>query len=135
MANKTATIRVTQTYIGPSNETVNPPSLATAAPYMAQSVGTIDVPDQEAGSTAHSIPVGSIGTEVTAFVIKNRTGQDLTLKINGSLALNTLPDGTVLAYAQPAGGATTKITALSLTTTGTQDGAGTIEYRLFGDPT
>ena len=106
-----------------------------APPYRALSDGIIDVPDTTASATAYSIPFGGIGTGATLLHVKNKTGQDMIVKINGSLALFNLPTNGEVTISAAALPASTPLTALSLTTTATQSGDGTIEYLVAGDPT
>ena len=60
----------------------------------------------------------------------------LLLKINGAAAASqSIPTGGSFCWANPAVAGSTPITAMSLTTTAIQSGAGRIVYHLFGDPT
>jgi len=126
MANSTASVKV--------NITAGSRSVAvTIAPtYNGLADGVIDVPDTTVSTTAYSIPFGSIAS-ATAVWVQNKTGQPMSLKLNGSAALNNLPDGAGLLIAAAAL-ATGPLTAVSLTTTATQSGAGTIEFLVLGDP-
>lgn len=108
---------------------------STVAPlYNAVSDGTLDVPDATAGATAFAIPFGGVGVGATFVWVKNRSGQDMIVKINGSLALFNLPDGGEISISAANMPTSTKLTALSLTTTATVTPAGTIEYFVGGDP-
>ena len=65
-----------------------------------------------------------------------QTGQDLALKINGAAAASQrIPNNGVFMWANPTVAGGTPITAVSLTTTAIQSGAGYINYWVFGDPT
>lgn len=108
---------------------------STVAPtYNAVSDGTIDVPDSTAGATAFTIPFGAVGVGATFVWVKNKSGQDMSVKINGSLALFNLPNGGELSISSAALPAATPLTALSLTTTATVTPAGSIDYLVGGDP-
>lgn len=108
---------------------------STVAPtYNAVSDGTIDVPDSTAGAVAFSIPFGAVGVGASFVWCKNKSGQDMIVKINGSLALFDLPDGGEISISSAALPASTKLTALSLTTTATVTPAGSIEFLVGGDP-
>ena len=108
---------------------------STVAPtYNAVSDGTVDVPDATTSATALAIPFGAVGVGASFVWCKNRSGQDLIVKINGSLALFNLPDGGEISISSATLPAATKLTALSLTTTATVTPAGTIDYFVGGDP-
>ena len=78
----------------------------------------------------------AIAVDATCGVIENLTGQPLLLKINGAAAASqSIPTGGSFCWANPAVAGSTPITAMSLTTTAIQSGAGRIVYHLFGDPT
>lgn len=133
MSNSTGSIKLTMTLPGPGGASVAL-SASLLPAFQSMSVGQIDVPDAEASATAHAIPFGSIA-KATACLVRNKTGQRCTVKINGSAGLNDLGDGGWLLISQnelPGGG---DLTALSLTTTDIQSGAGLIEFWVVGDPT
>lgn len=134
MANSNASVTLVLSYPNPGGGAALSRSFQLSCPFQGDSMGTIDVPDATAGSTAFSISFGSIA-KATLVIVKNRTGQDMTLKINGSAALQNLPANEVVMFAAPALGASADLTAVSLTTTGSQSGAGYIDYFVFGDPT
>jgi hypothetical protein len=136
MSNKLASLTCSLVYTGPNGEIVKPPDVAISAPYQAESVGIVDVPDATTTATVFTIPFGPIGTECTLAVVDNNTGQDLSVKLNGAgTASHRIPAGGRFVHAAPAAGsAGTPLTSMTLTTTGTQAGAGSIAYRLFGDP-
>ena len=136
MPNLTANLQLNLQYTGPDSDTVSMPTLYTSAPYQAQTHGTIDVPDATASATVYAVPFGAIAVDATCGVIENLTGQPLLLKINGAAAASqSIPTGGSFCWANPAVAGSTPITAMSLTTTAIQSGAGRIVYHLFGDPT
>ncbi len=135
MANSIASLKLVLSYPGPGGGTVAPPSMTVLAPFQASSAGEIDVPDAATSATAFSIPFGSVGTRATLVIISNDTGQLMTVKVNGSAALHDLPDGGWFVHGQDATAGSAPLTAVSLTTTATQSGAGKITYFVFGDPT
>lgn len=108
-------------------------SFAISSAFQGQSEGSIDVPGAETGSTVHAIPFGSVA-KATLVIIQNRTDQELTLKVNGSLALQNIPVGAVVMFAAAALGLAADLTAVSLTTTTSETAAGFIDYFVFGDP-
>jgi hypothetical protein len=110
-----------------------PHPLSVVAPYTQSSKGVVAVANGTVTSTAKSIPFGSIATEATAFVLRNRTSQELEVTLNGVDTMWTIAKGAVLAFAQPSSGDGVPITAITLTTTATQSGTGEIDYWVFGD--
>lgn len=136
MPNLTANWQLNLQYTGPDSDTVTMPTLYASSPYQAQTHGTIDVPDGTAMATVYAVPFGAIAVDATCGVIENRTGQDLSLKINGAAAASqTIPTGGSFTWANPGVAGSTPITSMSLTTTAAQTGAGSIIFHLFGDPT
>ena len=133
MANKTCSVKCVLTYVDDDGASKTS-TTSVSAPYQAYAEGTIDVPDTTVGSTAYTIPFGSIA-KATALEVVNKTGQDMTLKIDGSAALIDVPDGGALLIAAAALPAGTALTGASLTTTDVQSGAGQIAFKVFGDPT
>lgn len=134
MSNSSASLKLVLSYGPPGGGTASPPQLSVVAPYKAQSIGIIDVPDGESTATEHDVPFGAVEDEATLVIVKNKTGQDLIVKLNGSLALQHLAPNGVLVHAAPAAAGGSPLTALSLTSTAEQDGDGSIEYFVFGDP-
>lgn len=140
MANQTATVQVSASYYDPDDQRAAIGRSTVECPYTAQAHAAIDVPDTTAGATEYDVDFGSIGTEATLVVIRNLTangvnpGQDLILKINGSAALQRIPAGGFVAFGNPKAAGGSPITAISLTTTATQDGPGKISTHVFGDP-
>lgn len=136
MSNKTAKIKITCSYHGVENEAATLSPVSVTVPYQGQSHGTIDVPDTTAGSTTYDIPFGSIAS-ATGVIVENKTGQDLWLKWNSANIdshKQYLPDGAAVSLAFPAVPGSFPTTAVSVTTTGTQAGAGLVAYHVFGDP-
>lgn len=103
-------------------------------PYQALSDGILDVPDTTASATVYTIPFGGVSVGATLLHIKNKTGQDLIVKLNGSLAIFNLADRGEITVTMAALPVSSKLTAATLTTTATQSGAGQIEYLCAGDP-
>lgn len=130
MANKTATVTSRIEYV--DEDDADQLKLSTATITYGSSIrGELDVPDQTASSEVYDIPLGSIEA-ITCVWVKNKTGQDMTLTVNGQ-ALHDLADqGEVLLSEETVSGS--PIVSVSLTTTGTQDGAGKIPYLVLGDP-
>lgn len=134
MSNSTASFLFNLSYIGPSSEAVTMPQQSVNSLYQAQNEGIIDVPDTTASATSFPVPFGGITTDATGGIIQNRTGQNLTVKINGAAsASHSIPHGGIFCWANPST-ASTPITSLALITTAIQSGSGQIAYRLFGDP-
>ncbi len=131
MANKTATFQVSYTYDDEDDEDLTK-TVSTSVLYTSSARGELDVPNATAGSTAYAIPFGSIAG-ATGVWLKNSTGQDLTLTVN-AVALQLVKTGGSICIADPAQSAA-PITAITLTTTAQQSGAGTIRYLLLGDAT
>lgn len=136
MSNKIGSLKVTASFPGPGGSTVSASESVLAA-FAASSYGQVDVPDQTAGAVAFDIPFGSIAVGASGILVQNNMGQDAILKINGSAALNDIPDGGVVLIAAAGLPASAKLTALSLTTTATVDGsttARTVDFWVLGDP-
>ncbi len=136
MANAIGSVKVTISFPGPGGSTVAGAENILAA-FAGSSYGQVVVPDATAGATAFAIPFGSIATGASAVLIQNKMGQDAILKINGSAALNDIPDDGVVLIGGAGLPAAGKLTALSLTTTATVDGSVTprkIDFWVLGDP-
>ncbi len=134
MADKNAVFGVTCSYTGPGGTAVSAPAQAVTAPYQALSSGTLDIPDATAGATELPIPLGSIGTAVTAIMIRNSSGQELDIEFGGAAAMSfSLPTGGMFLYAVPSEPAETPITAVTVTTSAEQSGDGAVHYWAFGD--
>lgn len=133
MANSLATCKVTLGYSGPGG--TQSVTKTVSAPFQALSEGVIDVPDGTLGAVAFDVPFGSVGTEATGLLIINNSGQDLSLKLNGSAALQHVPSGGMLLIANPVEASSVPLTAASLTTTAAQTGAGSVTFVVLGDPT
>lgn len=134
MSNYGAVQQIDLSYTGLGGTPVVPPTETTNSPYQALSEGFIDVPDATVGSTTYSVPFGGIAVDATYGYIKNMTGQNLDVNVNGGGVTDSIPDGGIRIWAHP-GVTSTPILSYALTTTGVQSGAGRIEYRLMGDPT
>lgn len=128
MSNSTAAVRVT---ITAGSRSV---AEAIAPTYNAISDGIVDVPDATTSATAITIPFGGVGVGASLLWVKNKAGQDMILKVNGSLAVVNLPDGGCFLLTSAALPAATKLTSATLTTTATVTPAGTVEYLVAGDP-
>ncbi len=141
MTNKLATVQVSASYSDPDNQRAAIARVVVDAPYQAQIHQAVDVPDTTAGATEYDLSFGTITEEATMFVVRNLTangedpGQDLILKINASAALQRIPPGGFVAVGNPVVAGATPITAVSVTTTATQNGPGKISWHVFGDPT
>lgn len=131
MSNSIAAVSLQLTYA--LGGTTISKTFALSSPFQAQSEGTIDVPAAEVTSTVHAIPFGSIA-KATLAIIKNRTDQELSLKVNGSAALQNIPIGAVVMFGAEALGIATDLTAISVTSTTSEVAAGYIDYFVFGDP-
>lgn len=137
MSNKTASVRITCSYTGTENESASLPATIVGCAYQAQTHGTVDIPDTTVTDTTYDIPFGTVA-EATMVMVKNGTGQDLWLKWNSANIESHrqfLPNGGVALIAMPALPGDYKTTAVSVTTTATQSGAGVVAYHVFGDPT
>lgn len=139
MTAKLATFKVLLSYTGPDGSIVAPSPIVVAAPYNSETVGTIDVPDATATAHVYTVPFGAIAAEATGCLVVNNTangvnpGVDLGVKINGAAAIShhIAPGGTLL-MTSPEVAASVPLTALTLTTVGTQVGDGSIGFWLFG---
>lgn len=134
MADSLANLKISLSYPGPGGGTVSEPQISINAPFKASAVGSVDVPDSEAASTEHAITFGSVGTGATLAIIKNDTGQELDVKLNGAVSSVGIADGAVAVISQDALPAATPLTALAVVTTAEQSGHGTVGYWVFGDP-
>jgi len=132
MANATAALKVQFSFASPDQSATLAPSFSVSCPFQAQNSGTLDVPDLESSATAHAIPFGSIA-QAALIVVRNRSGQECIVKVNGSLALYNVPDGGLVVLGSATLPASTPLASFSLTTTGAQAGAGYIDYWVFGD--
>ena len=134
MPNSLASFKVTLTY--PSGGgSVSIPAQSLDVPFQGESVNTIDVPALEAMTTSHAVSFGSVAA-ATGVLVKNDTGQDLDVKINGAAAVShSIPDGGVMfigGLTEP----TTPISSMALITTEAQGAtAGQIYTWVFGDMT
>lgn len=97
MSNKTASFKVSLSYPDAGGNTVKAADESIAAPFAAGALlrGGVDVPDAATSATEYAIPFGSIAA-ATGLIIKNDTGQDVHVKLNGqpSSVSGTLVAGT-----------------------------------------
>jgi hypothetical protein len=104
--------------------------------YIAQSVGTIDIPDLTVAATSFPIPVGTVTTDISCLVIRNTNNQDMILHLNGSAGLFRIVPGGEIMIGQPAvvsGGVPTPLVSAAVeTTAASQVGNGTLQYFVFG---
>jgi hypothetical protein len=89
MANKTATLTLNMSYIGPGGGTVTEAAKSALASYQSQISGTLDVPDGAATGATYAIPFGTITTDCTAIVIQNNLSQAVSFRANGLLSTAT----------------------------------------------
>ncbi len=132
MANKTATFSMTIRYTD-EDEVAQLKTDEVACLFTACNRGIVDVPAGTVSTTVFTIPVGSLA-KVTGLRISNLTLQGMTLKINGSAALQRIAAGGTVFLADPSWSAT-PITAVTLTATATETLAASIAYACFGDST
>ena len=83
MADKNAVFGVSLSYTDPGGVAASAPAQSVTVPYQALSSGTLDIPDAAAASTDYLIPLGSIDTAVTGVMIRNSSGQELDVSLNG----------------------------------------------------
>ncbi len=133
MSNLTASLTISCAYKDEegANRTITP--ITEACTYAGQSHGAIDVPDAETSATVHAVSFGSVA-KATCAIILNRTGQALEVTVNGVVATLNLPVGGTFVYGGPSFPAAQPLVSLSLKTTASQAGVGTIAYHIFGDP-
>jgi len=77
MPNSVAAVRVAITAGARSVSKQNAPA------YAALSDGTVDIPDATPAATEFAIPFGAV-TDATMLYVENKSGQDMTPKINGA---------------------------------------------------
>ncbi len=131
-ANLTASLGVTVSYKDEEGASRSLTPISIACLYQAQNHGAIDVPDAETSATAHAVSFGSIA-KASLAVIYNRTGQELEVTVNGVVATTNIPVGGTFVYGGPGHAAAQHLASMSLKTTASQAGAGTIAYHIFGD--
>ncbi len=132
-ANLHATLGVTVRYTNEEGGTSAITPIAIACDYQGQNHGAVDVPDAETSATVHAIPFGAVA-KATLAVVTNRTGQELEVTVNGVAATTNLAIGGTFVYGGASFPAAQALTSLSFKTTGSQSGAGSIGYHVFGDP-
>ncbi len=139
MANKLASVSVSCSYTDQDDQRAAIARANISAPYTAQSHNEIDIPDTE-GAGSFDVDFGSVGTEATFVIVKNLTangvnpGQDIVLSINASAALQRIPPGGMVAFANPVAAGGSPITEMTVTTLATQVGPGSVSTHVFGDP-
>lgn len=110
--------------------------LSVSAPYTAESIGIMDIPDATPSGTEFLIPFGTIG-EATFLAIKNTNNQDMGVRLNTAVGVADeyqLPSGGVLIIDHPALAAGNPLSSAAVVTTvALQSGVGTIQYFVFGD--
>lgn len=132
MANKKVTVKANISYTDADGQTATLPQLTFEPEYQAQMHGALDIPDTTVAGD-FTIPFGTIA-KATCAIIENKTGQNVNVKVNTTaLVYNSLADGKSVCLALPATPGTA-ISAITVTTTTTQDGAGSVAFHLFGDP-
>ncbi|AGP41513.1 hypothetical protein [Sorangium cellulosum] len=108
-------------------------SFRVTAPYTAISAGTLDIPDATASGQAFVIPFGGVNTDARGLVIKNNTGLDIGIRLNGAAAnIYQLAAGGVFMHWAPAAAAAGALTGASVTTTAATTGPGTVDYIVLG---
>lgn len=131
MSNSMAVLRYSVSYTGADGRHTS--TTAVSCPYQAVNTGTVDAPALTAGAHTYAVPFGAVA-EATLVVIKNRTGQDLDVKINGAAAAShSVPANGVLVLGGPTAPTETPIESVDLISTDAQVGAGAIDYHVFGD--
>lgn len=132
-----ATLAATLTYTPPggvANSGVE--ALGLAPTYNVMSAATLDVPAGTLAAVSFSIPLGSIA-KPKMFVLKNKVGQAMRLKLNTVDTTVDIPINGELIFGAPlvlAAPATGFAVQIDLVTTDTQGGtAGYIETFVFGD--
>lgn len=137
MANKTATIKLSGTYLDAFDVSKALGPFAVQVPYQGIQEGGIDVPDlgpTGPSGTVYDVDFGSVA-KATALVIKNETGQELDLQIGPTgPAQFTVPDGGLVAYMANALPSGIALSEAHLTLTDVQSGAGRISTLVVGDP-
>ena len=140
MSNKNVKLTLSLQYSGVDDETVNAPAQVLNCPYAAgaQMVGGIDVTAGTDGSVTpvvFDVPFGGIA-QATLMILENRTSQSMELKVNGQNPVGNhhdIPPGGFFVL----GGSTVAahpLTAVSLTLASLCAGAGSVAFKLFGDP-
>lgn len=131
MANGTVQFAGTFSYGAPGGVAVSE-QVSASAPFNNSSVGIVDVPASAMAAAAFPIPVGDI-TSILAIYVENKTGQDVTLKLNATALTLNIPTGSKLLYFTPAAPAANPWTAITFTLTTGQVADGQIAYRVFGN--
>jgi len=133
MPNSKVTVRAQVSYVDAYGQNQSLPATVLEPEYTAQVHGSLDIPDATAAGD-FVIPFGSVD-KATAVMLKNSTGQAIDISVNaGDVTYTALPDGKAVLLALPCTPGLAPITAVTVTTGATQDGAGTVAYDIWGDP-
>ncbi len=135
MSNLNAALGLSLSYKNEEGTTTTMPAISVTCAYTAQCHGEIDVPIGATGEIP--IPFGSVDTGATCIIVKNKTAQDVELKINGQNVVShhhNLAAGGVFVYGGPTMPDANPILSMSATLAGTQIAAGSISFHIFGDP-
>lgn len=128
----TASLTVSLQYSAPGGNTPVAQFQVTTE-YTASAVGVIDIPDATAAETEFEVPFGSIENAL-AVVIRNTNNQELGIRIGAAEADEfTIAPGAFIVLGQPTEPSSVPLTALAVTTTAEQAGAGGFEYIVLGD--
>lgn len=133
----TATLKINLTHPQPGGGTVSIPQKEVSIPLAAQNAGEIDIPDGTADATQFTIPLGSIGTEITGLLILNNNNVAIGVRLAsavGDADLYSLAPGGLLLHAAPVSDDDNPLVAAAITTTAEQVGLGQVAYWVFGDP-
>lgn len=130
MPNAVLTVGLKYTPPGGAADSATPSVSATSA-YTPQVEGTVDIPDATMAAVVFSVPLGTVDS-CSVLVLKNKTTQDLGIRINGALADQfQVPAGGIFAL----GGAlpsAAPVTQLDVVTTALQTGVGQVDFYAFG---
>lgn len=109
-------------------------SVSNSAPYNAMEAGTQDIPATTATAVEFVLSLGSVA-KPTCVLIKNTNNQEMVVRqqITGATADYSLPIGGVHLVHMPAAPVATPYARLSVLTSTTQVGTGTVDYYVFGD--
>lgn len=104
--------------------------------YNGINGGRYDLPEGLGDPTPAEIDIPFGGVEAATLVyVRNMSGQELEVTVNGNALDSNLPDGGVLMQASVGAALAQPVAALKLTTTAPVEGAERyIEYRIAGDP-
>ena len=128
-----ATLKFAHSYPGdaaPADMTA-PHALVARAAYDAVATDGVTIPDTTDDGQTMAVDLGDITGEITAFVLTNRTGQELKVSLNGDTNTWKMPSGATLAYATPTSSSAV-IESIEVITTATQVGDGHVDAVVFG---